>query len=154
MTVKVKRKDGEGKEQEIEVADNEVLDTDVRVEPAQDPGQKAPEKTLTQTEVNKLLADERRKHDAKYNELKGEYTTFKSGIEAKEREANDAAAEKVETLRKDLPEPITKLLDNLSPVQQLEWLSDPANVITKKEIPPLPNARTEGGPQRRTQTIV
>jgi len=154
MTVKVKRKDGEGKEQEIEVADNEVLDTDVKVEPEQDPGKKAPEKTLTQTEVNKLLADERRKHDAKYNELKGEYSTFKTAIEQREQAANDAAAEKVETLRKDLPEPIIKLLDNLSPVAQLEWLSDPANVITKKEIPPLPNARESSGPQRRTQTIV
>jgi hypothetical protein len=154
MTVKVKRKDDKGAEQEIEVADNEVLDTDVRVEPAQDPGNKAPEKTLTQTEVNKILADERRKHQSDFNKLKGEFDTFKGDIEAKEQAANDAAAEKVETLRKDLPEPIIKLLDNLSPVAQLEWLSDPANVITKKEIPPLPNARTEGGPQRRTQTIV
>lgn len=128
-------------------------ETEVK-EPEQSPGTKSTEKTLTQTEVNKLLADERRKHDAKYNDLKGEYTTFKTAIEQREQAANDAAAEKVEALRKDLPEAITKLLDNLSPVAQLEWLSDPANVITKKEIPPLPPGRTEGVPQRRTQTIV
>jgi molecular chaperone GrpE (heat shock protein) len=112
------------------------------------------EKTLTQSEVNKLMADERRKHESKYNELKSEYTTYKSSIEAKEQAANDAAAEKVETLRKDLPEAITKLLDKLTPVEQLDWLNDPANVITKKEIPPLPNARENSHPQRKTQTIV
>lgn len=112
------------------------------------------EKTLTQTDVNKLMADERRKHDSKYNELKSEYTTFKSSIEAKEQAANDAAAEKVSTLRKDLPESVTKLLDKLSAVEQLEWLIDPENVITKKEIPPLPNGRENNNPQRRTQSII
>ena len=123
-------------------------------EPEQSPGTKSTEKTLTQSEVNKLLADERRKHDAKYNELKTEYTGFKSSIEAKEQAANDAAAEKVEALRKDLPEPIIKLLDNLSPVAQLEWLSDPANVITKKEIPPLPEPREGRAGQRKQINIV
>jgi hypothetical protein len=123
-------------------------------EPEQSPGTKSTEKTLTQSEVNKLLADERRKHDAKYNDLKTEYTGFKSSIEAKEKAANDAAAEKVEALRKDLPEPITKLLDKLTPIEQLEWLNDPANVVTKKEIPPLPQSRDGGGAQRKTINIV
>jgi len=154
MTVKVKRKDDKGIEQEIEVEENEILDTDVKVTPPQGAGQQAPEKTLTQTEVNKLMADERRKYEGKYNELKSEYTTFKSGIEAKEQAANDAAAEKVEAFRKDLPESIIELLDNLPPVKQLEWLSDPKNVITKKEIPPLPPGRENNAPQRKTQTIV
>jgi molecular chaperone GrpE (heat shock protein) len=119
-----------------------------------EPGKTTPEKTLTQTEVNKLLADERRKHDAKYNELKGEYSTFKTTIEQREQAANDAAAEKVEALRKDLPDPIIKLLDNLTPVAQLEWLSDPANVITKKEIPPLPQSNNGHGNQRKSINIV
>lgn len=153
MTVKVKRKDDKGAEQEIEIEESDILETDVKVLPPE-AGKTNQEKTLTQSEVNKLLADERRKHDAKYNELKGEYTTFKTAIEQREQAANDAAAEKVEALRKDLPEPIIKLLDNLSPVAQLEWLSDPANVITKKEIPPLPNAREQGGQQRKIKTIV
>jgi Ulp1 family protease len=114
------------------------------------------EKTLTQSEVNKLLADERRKHDAKYNELKTEYTGFKQTIEQREQAANDAAAEKVEALRKDLPEPITKLLDRMTPVEQLEWLNDPTNnvVTAKKEIPALPSSREGGGPQRKTINIV
>lgn len=123
-------------------------------EPEQTPGQKPSEKTLTQAEVNKILADERRKHDTRYQDLKTEYAGFKAAIEAKEAAANEAAAEKVEALRKDLPEPLIKLLDKLSPVEQLEWLNDPANVITKKEIPPLPPSReTHGGQTKRINIV-
>lgn len=151
--MKVKRKDADGKENEIEIEEKDILETDVKVlEP--DPGKTTQEKTLTQTEVNKLMADERRRHEAKYNELKSEYTTFKTGIEDREKAANDAAAEKVETLRKDLPESITKLLDKLTPVEQLDWLNDPENVVTKKEIPPLPQSNDGHGKQRKTINIV
>ena len=123
-------------------------------EPEQAPGTKSPEKTLTQSEVNKLLADERRKHDKRYQDLNTEYAGFKAAIEAKEAAANEAAAEKVEALRKDLPDPLIKLLDKLSPVEQLEWLNDPANVITKKEIPPLPASRDAHGGPKKTINIV
>ena len=128
-------------------------ETDVK-EPEQTPGQKPSEKTLTQAEVNKILADERRKHDTRYQDLKTEYAGFKAAIEAKEAAANEAAAEKVEALRKDLPDPLIKLLDKLSPVEQLEWLNDPANVITKKEIPPLPASRDAHGGPKKTINIV
>lgn len=120
-----------------------------------EPGKTIPEKTLTQTEVNKLLADERRKHDAKYNDLKSEYTGYKTTIEQREKQANDAAAEKVEALRTGLPEAITKLLDKLTPIEQLEWLSDPDNAVTtKKEIPALPPSNEGRGGQRKTINIV
>ncbi len=123
-------------------------------EPEQSPGTKQTEKTLTQTEVNKILADERRKHEAQFKALKGEFDTFRGEIEAKEKAANDAAAEKVEALRKDLPEAITKLLDKLTPLEQLEWLNDPANAITKKQIPELPDPANGHGKQRKQIKIV
>lgn len=151
--MKVKRKDAEGKEQEIEVEEKDILETDVKV-PEQDPGKTSPEKTLTQSEVNKLMADERRKHDAKFNELKSEFATYKTDIEAREQAANDAAAEKVEALRKDLPESIVKLLDKLTPVDQLDWLNDPENAVTKKEIPPLPPGADGHGKLRKPINIV
>ena len=129
----------------------EAQSEDVK-EPEQSPGTKSTEKTLTQTEVNKILADERRKHEAQYKALKGEYDTFKADIEAREKAANDAAAEQVEALRKDLPEAITKLLDKLTPIEQLEWLRDPENQITtKKQIPELP--ATNGGHVKQTKRI-
>lgn len=133
----------------------ETADTTEEVkEPEQSPGTKSTEKTLTQSEVNKILADERRKHDAQYKALKGEFDTFKGEIEAREKAANDAAAEKVEALRKDLPEAITKLLDKLTPIEQLEWLNDPENIVTKKQIPELPSSADGHGKQRKQINIV
>jgi len=119
-----------------------------------EPSKTTQEKTLTQTDVNKLLADERRKHEAKYKELQSEYTGYKTTIEQREQAANDAAAEKVETLRKDLPDSIGKLLDKLSAIEQLDWLSDPENAITKKEIPQLPQSAQGHGNQRKSINIV
>lgn len=123
-------------------------------EPEQSPGTKSTEKTLTQSEVNKILADERRKHDAQYKALKGEFDAFRGEIEAKEKAANDAAAEQVEALRKDLPEPIIELLDKMSNVEQLDWLTKNSNAITKKQIPELPTSADGHGKQRKQINIV
>jgi hypothetical protein len=65
-----------------------------------------------------------------------------------------AAKEKVEKLREGLPEGITNLLDKLPASEQLEWLSDPANTITKQTIKPLPESRTEPGKMPSIGTIV
>jgi len=134
--------------------ENTDAQTEEVKEPEQSPGTKSTEKTLTQTEVNKILADERRKHDAQFKALKGEFDTFRGEIEAKEKAANDAAAEQVEALRKDLPEAIVKLLDKLTPIEQLEWLRDPENAITKKQIPELPNPAEGHGKQRKQINVV
>lgn len=133
----------------------ETTDTTEEVkEPEQSPGTKSTEKTLTQSEVNKILADERRKHEAQYKALKGEFDTFRGEIEAREKAANDAAAEKVEALRKDLPEPIIELLDKMSNVEQLDWLTKNSNVVTKKQIPELPTSADGHGKQRKQINIV
>jgi len=134
--------------------ENTEAQTEEVKEPEQSPGTKSTEKTLTQTEVNKILADERRKHDAQFKALKGEFDTFRGEIEAKEKAANDAAAEQVEALRKDLPEAIVKLLDKLTPIEQLEWLRDPENQITKKQIPELPTSAEGHGKQRKQINVV
>lgn len=119
-----------------------------------EPSKTTQETTLTQTQVNKLLADERRKHEAKLKDLQTEYNGYKQTIEQREQAANDAAAEKVETLRKDIPESVIKLLDKLTPIEQLEWLSDPENAITKKEIPALPQPNEGRGGQRKSINIL
>jgi len=134
--------------------ENTEAQTEEVKEPEQSPGTKSTEKTLTQSEVNKILADERRKHEAQFKTLKSEYDTFKGEIEAREKAANDAAAEQVEALRKDLPESIIELLDELSPLKQLEWLTNPKNAITKKQIPELPTSVEGHGKQRKQINIV
>lgn len=133
----------------------EEVKDEVKEIPPQDAGEKVPEKiSLTQKELDGKLADARRKAEATSRETQKKYDDLILSIEAKEQAANDAAVEKVEALRKDLPEAITKLLDKLTPIEQLEWLNDPANVITKKEIPPLPQSRDVHGGQKKMINIV
>jgi hypothetical protein len=136
-------------------AKTEQAQDDVKENPSQDTGKEAPEKiTLTQKELNSQLASARRESEAKLRELQAEYNGYKQTVEQREQAANDAAAEKVEALRKDLPEAIQELLDNLSPSKQLEWLQNPANTITKKEIPPLPAAAGGHGNQRKSIKVI
>ena len=108
------------------------------------------EPTLKQSEVNALMAKERKSYEAKLRATQEEFATFKKQIEDKQAEAEAAAKEKVEKLREGLPENLTALLDKLTPLDQLEWLSDPTNTITKQTIKPLPEAR-EG--ERRAPSI-
>ena len=108
------------------------------------------EPTLKQSEVNALMAKERKSYEAKLKTVSDEFASFKKQIDDA-REAQEAAAkEKVEKLREGLPEGITALLDKLTATDQLEWLSDPTNTITKQTIKPLPEAR-EG--ERRAPSI-
>jgi len=128
---------------------------EVKEIPPQDAGETVPEKiSLTQKELDGKLADARRKAEAKLREVEEEYKSFKQTVEQREQAANDAAAEQVEALRKDLPEAITKLLDKLTPIEQLEWLRDPENAITKKQIPELPTSAEGHGKQRKQINIV
>ena len=136
-------------------AETEEKQDEVKETPPQDAGKQVPEKiSLTQKELDGKLADARRKAEASQKEWQKKFEELQDSIEAKEKAANDAAAEKVEALRKGLPEAITKLLDKLTPIEQLDWLSDPNNVIAKKEIPPLPSAAGGHGAQRKTINIV
>lgn len=141
----------EDKSKEVTEAQTE----EVKEIPPQDAGEKVPEKiSLTQKELDGKLADARRKAEAKLREVEDEYKSFKQTVEQREQAANDAAAEQVEALRKDLPDAIAKLLDKLTPIEQLEWLRDPENAITKKQIPELPTGQDGHGKQRKQINIV
>jgi hypothetical protein len=128
---------------------------EVKEIPPQDAGEKVPEKiSLTQKELDGKLADARRKAEAAQKEAQKKYDDLLASIEAKEKDANDAAAEQVEALRKDLPDAIVKLLDKLTPIEQLEWLRDPENQIAKKQIPELPEGANSRGKQRKQINVV
>lgn len=137
---------------ELEIEESEILETDERIT-EKAPDQK-PEKTLTQAEVNKLMAEERRRHKADLDKISGEFSEYRKSVEEKEKAANEAAEAKIAELKKDLPDPVIALLERLSPIDQLEWLSDPANVIPKKTIPELPRQREDAGKAPRAQTII
>ena len=108
------------------------------------------EKMLPQSQVDKLMAKQRADHAKELTAIRTEYDTYRKSIEDANKAAEDAAKEKVEDLRKNVPEPIIKLLDKMNYTEQYAWLSDPANNITQSNIPPLP---TPGGSQKRPPTI-
>jgi len=134
---------------EIEAEQTEDADKTVET-----PKPEKAEKMVPQAQVDKLMADQRRKHREELDAVKGEFADFKKSVEDREKEANDAAEKKVTELRKDLPEGVIRLLDKLAPVEQLEWLSDPANAIDKKHIEPLPKERGDHGAPPRVPVIV
>ena len=138
---------------EVKKAEAEAETTE-DAEKVETPKPEKAEKMVPQAQVDKLMADQRRKHREELDKVTAEYADFKKSIEDKEKEANDAAEKKVAGLRKDLPEGIIALLDKLTPVEQLDWLSDPKNVIEKKQIKPLPEERGDHGAPPRIPVIV
>lgn len=132
----------------------EDTQTEDEVKATDSPADKGAEKTFTQAEVNALEAKTRKTYETKFKAIQDEYAAFKKQIEDKQAEAEAAAKEKVEKLREGLPEGIITLLDKLTPTDQLEWLSDPANTITKQTIKPLPESRNEPGKMPSIGTIV
>jgi hypothetical protein len=139
------------KDKEPEIEAEKAEDADKTVET---PKPEKAEKMVPQAQVDKLMADQRRKHREELDKISSEYADFKKSVEDREKEANDAAEKKVTELRKDLPEGVIRLLDKLTPVEQLDWLSDPANTIEKKTIKPLPNERGDHGSPPRAPVIV
>jgi molecular chaperone GrpE (heat shock protein) len=99
------------------------------------------EPTLKQSEVNALMAKERKTYEAKLKAMGDEFASFKKQIDDAREAQETAAKERVEKLREGLPEGIIVLLDKLTATDQLEWLSDPANTLDHKTIKPLPEAR-------------
>jgi len=118
------------------------------------PKAEKPEKMVPQSQVDALIKGRTAEYLKKLRVVEDEYADFKKSVEDREKEANDAAKKKVAELRKDLPEGVIRLLDKLTPVEQLDWLSDPANVIDKKHIEPLPKERGDHGAPPRVPVIV
>jgi hypothetical protein len=103
-----------------------------------------PEKMLSQQEVNRILARERKAATVKYNALQSQFDALQKDLDAK-REAEEAIVlDKISKLREGQPKHVLSLLDKLDPQEQLEWLSgEDAKVVERKTIPPLPNERKE-----------
>jgi uncharacterized protein YPO0396 len=92
-------------------------------------------KTYTQAEVDRLV-----------NIQKSRYTPLKEELDKIKTEQNDTLkayegviTKMVEDMEKEVPAPVLKLLAKLSPLEQLEYLSDPENnVVFEKVKFPLP----------------
>ena len=136
----------DGKQTELEVGEDEVLESDTLVTETQPSKNEDKPKTFTQEEVNSLLARERKSWQGKFGTLQGQFDALQKQVQDTEAAAEEKAKAQVTELRKGLPENVARLLDRLSYSEQLEWLQDPANKQTeRKQIPSLPRVRDGKG---------
>jgi len=136
---------------EVEIEESEKLDGDVLVTSQEKKGITFSEEQ--QTHINKLLADERRKEQSKYNTLKTEYDSYKGEIETERTKHEEKLKVKVDEMKKGLPEPISKLLEKLSVTEQMEFLEDPENKIEKPVLPNNPKEKGDGKPVQKIGII-
>jgi hypothetical protein len=103
-----------------------------------------PEKMLSQQEVNRILARERKAATVKYNALQAQFDALQKDLDAKRAAEEAIILDKIAKLREGQPKHVLSLLDKLDPQEQLEWLSgEDAKVVERKTIPPLPTERKE-----------
>lgn len=115
-------------------------------------GENQDAKLFTQADLNKFLSKEKKAFQAKYDALNTDFTTLQADV-TKKAEAEEAKqAIVVESLKKDLPANILKLLEKLSVAEQLEYLQDAENVIPvdKKKIPSTPQANGDETPKQKS----
>jgi hypothetical protein len=107
-------------------------------------------KKFTQADVDRIA---QREH-AKLKDLKAELEALKTGkdetLDKYEKVINDLVAD----MSKEIPPPVLKLLGKLTPLERLEYLSDPENgiVFEKKEFP-ISKAKAKGSQEFKPSTI-
>ena len=95
--------------------------------------EKGKEKMLTQTEVNRLIQREKVKNKV----YKEELDTLKNNKDETLIKYENTIQKMVDDMVVEVPDSIKKLLLKLSPLEQLEFLSDKTNesIFEKKEFP-------------------
>lgn len=133
------------------MTEKEIENTEVEEEETVETQDKK-EKLLSQAEVNKLLAKERRDAKAKLEAAQEEFNSGKSNYEATIEKYEALLKKGVEDQLKAVPAPVKALLEKLSLEEQMEWLANPDNlVVEKKKIPLTPEE--EKGKEKGEQLI-
>ena len=98
-------------------------------------------KTYTQQEVDRLIDIQRRK----LKPISDELEALKSGRDDQIQAYEKVITKMVKDMSKEIHPSILKLMEKLSPLEQLDYLSDPENnaAFEKKEFP-LPKKKVEG----------
>jgi len=146
--IKVKRG-----EETLEIDEKDKQDGDELI--TETPQSKTEEKKFTQTELNALIAKEKRDAQKKYETLSNDFASYKTDIETKQKAEEAKLKGKVENLRKGVDPSIIKLLDKLTLAEQVEYLEDPENQIDKVKIPETPKGKGDiHKPEKPIGTII
>jgi hypothetical protein len=117
---------------------------EVETQAPPDEGDKKPEKTYTQAEVDRLINLQKAKIKPLADQLESMQKGQSETLTAYETRINSL----VEEMSKEVPASILVLLKKLLPIEQLDYLSDPANnVVFEKKQFPLSRAKAKGEPE-------
>jgi DNA anti-recombination protein RmuC len=120
----------------------EVIEENVENEQEEPKNEQPKEKMLTQSQVN-LLIQREKAIAKKYKEQLDEIT---SGENETLKKYESTIQKLVDDMSGEVPEPIKKLLTKMTPLEQLEYLSDPSNqvIYEKKQFPLSPQKKSDG----------
>ena len=111
-----------------------------KVDPV-DETDKKPEKQYTQAEVDRLIDIQRRK----LTPIKDELEALKTGQDEQLKAYEEVIGTLVKDMSKEIPPQVLKLMDKLTPLEQLKYLSDPENnVVFEHKQFPLAKPKAQG----------
>ena len=106
-------------------------------------------KTFNQEEVNALVANRVKRERESANKQKQEFETLETEYKEQLGKYEEVLKKMVDVQAKDLPENYKKLLSKLSVLEQLEFLADEENKVSKKTIPSTPKQTEEDSKPKR-----
>jgi hypothetical protein len=100
------------------------------------------EKKFSQKDVDRIIQREKAKSKA----IKEELDTFKTGKDESLDKYEKTIQKLIDDMSKEVPESIKKLMAKLTPLEQLDYLSDPENqVVYEKKQFPVSKAKAKDG---------
>lgn len=115
-------------------------------------------KTFTQEQVNQVVESRLRREREAYQRKLDEAIGFKTLaeenakiLEEHARVLDELILDIIAERTKDMPDSYRNLLSKLSVKEQLEFLADPANQVSKKKVPTTPKA-VEHQPEKPNTT--
>jgi uncharacterized protein (UPF0216 family) len=111
------------------------------------------EKRFSQEELNKLVTQRVKREKDTARKLKEDFETQLSEQAALVTEYETVLKKMIESQSKDLPENYKKLLSKLTVLEQLEFLADETNKVSKKVIPSTPRIDEDKVEQPKKKTV-
>jgi preprotein translocase subunit SecA len=111
---------------------------------------KKQEKKFTQADVDRIVQREK----AALKPLKEKLEAFETGANETLQAYEKVITQMVKDMSKEIHPSILKLMTKLTPLEQLEYLSDPENnaAFEKKEFP-LPKKKVQGQPEFKPSEV-
>lgn len=139
--IKVKRG-----EETIEIEEKDKQDDDELITETQQ--SKTEEKKLTQSEVNALIAAEKRNWQKKLEKAQSDFDTYKTEIETKEQAEELKLKERVDELSKNYSERELAALDGKTNSEKLQWM-EKFQPEKKTDFPITPKGSKEEQPKKQ-----